>query len=59
VIGHSRKSFLAGNAGQDMAARALNTIGVSLQLAARGVEILRLHHVSAHAAAYRGWVHAL
>jgi dihydropteroate synthase len=59
LIGHSRKSFLAGIAGQDMAARDLNTVGVSLQLAARGVEILRVHNVGAHATAYRGWAHAL
>lgn len=58
LIGHSRKSFLAGIAGQDMAARDLNTIGVSLQLAARGVDILRVHNVPAHVTAYRGWAHA-
>jgi 2-amino-4-hydroxy-6-hydroxymethyldihydropteridine diphosphokinase/dihydropteroate synthase len=59
LIGHSRKSFLAGLAGQDMAARDLNTIGISLQLAAQGVDILRVHNVAAHVVAYRGWSHAL
>lgn len=58
LIGHSRKSFLAGLAGQDMAARDFNTLGISLRLAGRGVEILRVHNVPAHTAAYRGWVHA-
>jgi 2-amino-4-hydroxy-6-hydroxymethyldihydropteridine diphosphokinase/dihydropteroate synthase len=59
LIGHSRKSFLAGLAGSDITVRDLNTIGISLQLAGRGVDILRVHNVPAHAAAYRGWVHAL
>lgn len=59
LVGHSRKSFLAGFAGRDMAARDLNTLGISLELAGRGVEILRVHNVAAHTAAYRGWVHAL
>jgi dihydropteroate synthase len=36
----------------------LFTIGASLRLCAHGVEILRVHDVAAHAAAYRGWAHA-
>ena len=56
LVGHSRKSFmhgLAANAGD----RDLFTIGASLRLCSRSVEILRVHDVAAHAAAYRGWAH--
>ena len=56
LVGHSRKSFMHGLAG-DGAARDLFTIGASLELCARSVEILRVHDVAAHAAAYRGWAH--
>jgi len=56
LVGHSRKSFMHGLAASD-ADRDLFTIGVSLKLCARSVEILRVHDVAAHAAAYRGWSH--
>ena len=56
LVGHSRKSFMHGLTG-DGAARDLFTIGASLKLCARSVEILRVHDVAAHAAAYRGWAH--
>ena len=56
LVGHSRKSFMHGLAG-DGADRDLFTIGASLKLCARSVEILRVHDVAAHAAAYRGWSH--
>ena len=56
LVGHSRKSFMHGLTG-DGAARDLFTIGASLRLCARSVEILRVHDVAAHAAAYRGWAH--
>ncbi len=56
LVGHSRKSFMHELAG-DGAARELFTIGASLKLCARSVEILRVHDVAAHAAAYRGWSH--
>jgi len=57
LVGHSRKSFMHGLAA-DGVDRDLFTIGASLRLCARGVEILRVHDVAAHAAAYRGWAHA-
>jgi len=56
LVGHSRKSFMHGLAGEG-ADRDLFTIGASLRLCARSVEILRVHDVAAHAAAYRGWAH--
>jgi dihydropteroate synthase len=57
LVGHSRKSFMHGLT-VDAADRDLFTIGASLRLCERGVEILRVHDVAAHAAAYRGWAHA-
>jgi dihydropteroate synthase len=57
LVGHSRKSFMHKIAGEKTD-RDLFTIGVSLQLCAQAVEILRVHDVAAHVAAYRGWSHA-
>ena len=37
--------------------RDLFTVGVSLNLCRAGVDILRVHNVAAHTAAYRGWAH--
>ncbi|HVS23893.1 MAG TPA: dihydropteroate synthase, partial [Gammaproteobacteria bacterium] len=56
LVGHSRKSFMHGLTASD-ADRDLFTIGASLRLCAQSVEILRVHDVAAHAAAYRGWSH--
>jgi 2-amino-4-hydroxy-6-hydroxymethyldihydropteridine diphosphokinase/dihydropteroate synthase len=56
LVGHSRKSFMHKIA-NEKTDRDLFTIGASLQLASRSVEILRVHDVAAHAAAYRGWSH--
>jgi 2-amino-4-hydroxy-6-hydroxymethyldihydropteridine diphosphokinase/dihydropteroate synthase len=56
LVGHSRKSFMHGLAA-NAADRDLFTIGASLRLCSRSVEILRVHDVAAHAAAYRGWAH--
>jgi dihydropteroate synthase len=50
-------SFMLAVAGAARAARYLYTLGASLALCAQGVEILRVHDVRAHAAAYRGWAH--
>jgi 2-amino-4-hydroxy-6-hydroxymethyldihydropteridine diphosphokinase/dihydropteroate synthase len=56
LVGHSRKSFMHGLTA-NAADRDLFTIGASLRLCSRNVEILRVHDVAAHAAAYRGWAH--
>ena len=56
LVGHSRKSFMQKIANEETD-RDLFTIGASLQLAARRVEIVRVHDVAAHVAAYRGWSH--
>jgi 2-amino-4-hydroxy-6-hydroxymethyldihydropteridine diphosphokinase/dihydropteroate synthase len=57
LVGHSRKSFMQAVAGADRAERDLFTLGAALALCAQGIEILRVHDVRAHAAAYRGWAH--
>jgi dihydropteroate synthase len=58
LIGHSRKSFMSGFAGDDMRTRDLVTVGGSLALCAQGIDVLRVHNVADHAAAYRGWAHS-
>jgi 2-amino-4-hydroxy-6-hydroxymethyldihydropteridine diphosphokinase/dihydropteroate synthase len=58
LIGHSRKSFMLGFASAERAERDLVTVGASLRLCAAGVDVLRVHNVAAHTAAYRGWAHA-
>src|SRR5690606_18441635 len=56
LIGHSRKSFLRGIA-SGPGERDLATIGPSLHPCAHGADVLRVHDVPAHLAAYRGWSH--
>jgi 2-amino-4-hydroxy-6-hydroxymethyldihydropteridine diphosphokinase/dihydropteroate synthase len=58
LVGHSRKSFMHAIATADRADRDLFTVGASLTLAAAGVDMLRVHDVGAHTAAYRGFAHA-
>jgi dihydropteroate synthase len=57
LVGHSRKSFMHGVAAADRLDRDLFTIGASLRLCRASVDILRVHNVAAHVAAYRGWAH--
>jgi 2-amino-4-hydroxy-6-hydroxymethyldihydropteridine diphosphokinase/dihydropteroate synthase len=58
LVGHSRKSFMQQVAAADRLDRDLFTVGASLRLCSAGVDILRVHNVAAHTAAYRGWSHA-
>jgi dihydropteroate synthase len=58
LVGHSRKSFMQSFGNRDSHERDLATIGASLQLCRQGVDVLRVHDVPMHAAAYRGWAHA-
>jgi 2-amino-4-hydroxy-6-hydroxymethyldihydropteridine diphosphokinase / dihydropteroate synthase len=57
VVGHSRKSFMHQATAPDRLDRDLFTVGASLKLAAAGTDVLRVHDVAAHVAAYRGWAH--
>lgn len=57
LIGHSRKSFIGRFDAAAPLDRDLATIGVSLYLIERGVDVLRVHNVPAHLAAYKAWAH--
>jgi 2-amino-4-hydroxy-6-hydroxymethyldihydropteridine diphosphokinase/dihydropteroate synthase len=57
LVGHSRKSFMHQVTAADRMDRDLFTIGVSLSLCRAGVDILRVHNVAAHTAAWRGFAH--
>ena len=56
LVGHSRKAWFGGG-GPPAPERDPETLGASLALAARGVDVLRVHDVALHARAYRSWVH--
>lgn len=55
LIGHSRKRFLKKVLGRDVEERHAGTLGVSLALAAQGVDILRVHDVRATRDALLAW----
>jgi dihydropteroate synthase/2-amino-4-hydroxy-6-hydroxymethyldihydropteridine diphosphokinase len=55
LVGHSRKSFMQSFASRDSHERDVATVGASLRLCQQGVDVLRVHNVPLHAAAYRGW----
>ena len=57
LVGHSRKSFMKSFAPLDNQARDLATAGASLNLIAQGVDILRVHNVPLHTAAWLAWAH--
>ena len=57
LVGHSRKSFLDQFTVGGTGARDLATLGISLKLCELGVDILRVHNVPLHTAAFRGWSH--
>lgn len=57
LVGHSRKSFLSSFSSEQPGARDLETIGASLALCEKGVDVLRVHNVPDHLRAYRGWAH--
>jgi dihydropteroate synthase/2-amino-4-hydroxy-6-hydroxymethyldihydropteridine diphosphokinase len=57
LVGHSRKSFMQKFGSSDPRERDLATVGASLRLCQQGVDVLRVHDVALHVAAYRGWAH--
>ncbi|OED41168.1 hypothetical protein AB833_10455 [Chromatiales bacterium (ex Bugula neritina AB1)] len=57
LMGHSRKSFMKSFAGPGTHERDMTTIGSAMQLCQQGVDILRVHNIPDHLAAYRGWSH--
>ena len=57
LVGHSRKSFMRGFSDTPPSQRDIDTIGASLKLCEKGVDILRVHDVPGHIKAYRAWSH--
>lgn len=57
LIGHSRKSFMKTFTAADIRDRDLATLGASINLCSQGVDVIRVHDVPLHTAAYRGWAH--
>ncbi len=55
LIGHSRKRFLKKLLGRDVEERQAGTIGVSIALAAQGVDLLRVHDVRSTHDALLAW----
>ncbi len=58
LVGHSRKGFIAKVLGDKQADRTAGTVGVSLALAAQGVQVLRVHDAAAVSEALRFYVAA-
>jgi 2-amino-4-hydroxy-6-hydroxymethyldihydropteridine diphosphokinase/dihydropteroate synthase len=58
LIGHSRKSFIKDFSDKPAEDRDLESIGVSLNMIRRGVDILRVHNPMAHIRAFRGFNHS-
>ncbi len=46
LVGHSRKGFIAQLIGDKQGSRDAGTLGISLALAAQGIQILRVHDVA-------------
>jgi dihydropteroate synthase len=55
LFGHSRKGFLKRLLGRPVDERTSGTVGVSIALAAQGVELLRVHDVRAVRDALVAW----
>ena len=59
LIGHSRKSFMRNFADAHSKDRDLETVGASMQLCHQSIDIIRVHNIPTHLAAYRAWSHLL
>ncbi len=57
LVGHSRKSFMKAFSETPASERDLETVGASLKLCDKGVDIIRVHNVPAHVRAYTAWAH--
>ncbi|MGI9259261.1 MAG: dihydropteroate synthase [Gammaproteobacteria bacterium] len=54
LVGHSRKSYL-NHLAADEEAKDLLTLGASLNLCRQSIDVIRVHNVPLHTAAFRGW----
>ena len=57
LIGHSRKSFINCFSDQPSAKRDPESLGISLALCQKGVDIIRVHDPVLHVRAWRAWSH--
>lgn len=57
LVGHSRKSFMKSFSTLEETDKDLVSVGASMNLCTQGVDIIRVHNIPAHLAAYRGWSH--
>ncbi len=58
MVGHSRKSFIADfSKVEGSAVRDFESIGISMELAKKGVDIIRVHNASKHARAWLAQKH--
>ena len=57
LVGHSRKSFMKNFADKTAGQRDYETLGVSMSLIQKGVDVLRIHNPEIHIKAHRGWSH--
>ena len=57
LIGHSLKSFMGTFTEVPFADRDLETLGISLALCEKGVDVIRVHDPVMHLRAYRAWSH--
>ncbi len=56
MVGHSRKSFMKSFSPDNPAERDVESVGVSLALVEKGVDILRVHSADLHARAAKGFL---
>ena len=59
LVGHSRKSFMKSFSGKEAIERDMESVGMSLVLSQKAVDIIRVHNPSVHMKAHRGWSHVL
>lgn len=57
LVGHSRKSFIKDFSAVPADERDLESIGLSLSLVRKGVDILRVHDPIPHVRAFQAWNH--
>lgn len=58
LVGHSRKSFFNSFVNREPKDRDLETIGLSLNLSRKGVDLLRVHDPVSHLRAFQAFNHA-
>ena len=57
LVGHSRKSFLTSLTPRSAPERDIETLTLSIDLAAQGVDFLRVHDTQAHIRALKAWTY--